>query len=58
VGRALIFDPDLPKNAAANAAYVNGCSHCNQCATLIEAPGGVICVERPNNFASDSSAES
>jgi 2,4-dienoyl-CoA reductase-like NADH-dependent reductase (Old Yellow Enzyme family) len=57
VGRALIFDPDLPKNAAADAGYVNGCNHCNQCATLIEAPGGVICVERPRNFASDSSAD-
>ena len=51
LGRALIFDPDLPKRAQTKPDYVNGCSHCNQCATLIEAPGGVYCVERPNNFA-------
>ncbi|MGB5697576.1 MAG: NADH:flavin oxidoreductase [Polyangiales bacterium] len=51
LGRALIFDPDLPKRARARADYTNGCSHCNQCATLIEAPGGIYCVERPSNFA-------
>ena len=51
LGRALIFDPDLPKHAQAQPNYENGCSHCNQCATLIEAPGGVHCVERPENFA-------
>ncbi|MGB5811688.1 MAG: NADH:flavin oxidoreductase [Polyangiales bacterium] len=51
LGRALIFDPDLPKEAQMRANYRNGCSHCNQCATLIEAPGGVHCVERPDNFA-------
>jgi len=51
LGRALIFDPDLPKQAEARPQYKNGCSHCNQCATLIEAPGGIYCVERPDNFA-------
>ena len=51
LGRALIFDPDFPKQAQARPSYKNGCSHCNQCATLIEAPGGVMCVERPANFA-------
>ncbi len=51
IGRALIFDPDFPKHAQARSNYKNGCSHCNQCATLIEAPGGVYCVERPANFA-------
>ena len=50
LGRSLIFDPDLPKNAAANRDYVNGCNHCNQCAVLIEDPDGVRCVERPRNF--------
>jgi hypothetical protein len=30
--------------------HVNGCSHCNRCATLIDAPGGILCVERPRNF--------
>jgi len=51
LGRALIFDPDFPKQARARSNYKNGCSHCNQCATLIEAPGGIYCVERPANFA-------
>ncbi|HET6415302.1 MAG TPA: NADH:flavin oxidoreductase, partial [Polyangiales bacterium] len=47
LGRGLIFDPDLPKRAQSDANYENGCNHCNQCATLIEAPGGIYCVERP-----------
>jgi 2,4-dienoyl-CoA reductase-like NADH-dependent reductase (Old Yellow Enzyme family) len=51
LGRALLYDPDLPRNAAADPSYANACSHCNQCATLIEAPGGIHCVERPKNFA-------
>ena len=51
LGRALIFDPDFAKNAERRPNYKNGCSHCNQCATLIEAPGGVQCVERPENFS-------
>jgi 2,4-dienoyl-CoA reductase-like NADH-dependent reductase (Old Yellow Enzyme family) len=51
LGRALIFDPDFPKRAESDTNYENGCSHCNQCATLIEAPGGIYCVERPANFA-------
>lgn len=51
IGRALLFDPDLPAHAAADPAYVNGCTHCNRCATLIEAPGGIECVLRPDNFA-------
>ena len=50
LGRALIFDPDLPKNAEASSSYKNACTHCNQCATLIEAEGGVHCVLKPENF--------
>jgi len=44
LGRALLFDPDLPRSAAADAGYVNGCTHCNRCASLIDAPGGIRCV--------------
>lgn len=51
LGRALIYDPDFPKRAQSDANHKNGCNHCNQCATLIEAPGGIYCVERPANFA-------
>lgn len=46
LGRPLLFDPDFVKNARANADYVNGCTHCNQCAGLIEAPGGIRCTVR------------
>lgn len=49
LGRALLYDPDFAKNAQTQADYVNGCTHCNLCATLIEAPGGIYCpVARPN----------
>ncbi len=50
LGRGLIFDPDFPKRAAADPAHVNGCTHCNRCATLIEAPGGILCPLKPGNF--------
>lgn len=43
LGRALIYDPDFAKHAEADPDYVNGCTHCNVCATLIEAPGGIRC---------------
>jgi len=44
LGRALLFDPDMPVAAAADGGYVNGCTHCNRCAGLIDAPGGIECV--------------
>jgi 2,4-dienoyl-CoA reductase-like NADH-dependent reductase (Old Yellow Enzyme family) len=43
MGRPLIKDPAFVNNAQSNAGYKNGCIHCNKCATLIEAPGGVYC---------------
>jgi 2,4-dienoyl-CoA reductase-like NADH-dependent reductase (Old Yellow Enzyme family) len=46
LGRPLLFDPDFVKNAQASADYVNGCTHCNQCAGLIDAPGGIRCTVR------------
>jgi 2,4-dienoyl-CoA reductase-like NADH-dependent reductase (Old Yellow Enzyme family) len=52
LGRALLFDPDMPKRAAQSASYRNGCTHCNRCATLIDAPDGIECVLKPNNFLS------
>ncbi len=51
LGRSLLFDPDLPENAANDRDYVNGCNHCNECAVLIEDPDGIRCVERPDNFS-------
>ncbi len=46
LGRPLLFDPDYVKHAEAEPDYLNGCTHCNRCATLIEAPGGIRCVLR------------
>jgi 2,4-dienoyl-CoA reductase-like NADH-dependent reductase (Old Yellow Enzyme family) len=46
LGRPLLFDPDFVKNAMADADYKNACTHCNKCAGLIEAPGGIRCVLR------------
>ncbi len=43
LGRPLIKDPHFVKNAMADPHYKNGCIHCNRCATLIEAPGGIYC---------------
>lgn len=52
LGRSLIYDPDFPKRAQADAGHASGCTHCNRCATLIDAPGGIHCVLRPDSFAS------
>ncbi len=43
LGRPLIKDPAFVNNAMADRGYNNGCIHCNRCASLIEAPGGVYC---------------
>ena len=43
LGRPLIKDPNYVKHAMADPGYKNGCTHCNRCATLIEAPGGIYC---------------
>ncbi|MBW2508310.1 MAG: NADH:flavin oxidoreductase [Deltaproteobacteria bacterium] len=50
LGRALIRDPNLVNNmkAAIDAGnrYSSECTHCNECATLINHPDGVSCPER------------
>jgi 2,4-dienoyl-CoA reductase-like NADH-dependent reductase (Old Yellow Enzyme family) len=43
LGRPLIKDPAFVNHAMADRNYHNGCTHCNRCAALIEAPGGVYC---------------
>ena len=43
LGRALIKDPDFVRRAMGDRHYVNGCIHCNRCAGMIEAPGGIRC---------------
>ena len=52
LGRPLINDPAFVNNAMADRNYRNGCTHCNRCAALIEAPGGVYCPENPAQRAS------
>lgn len=47
LGRGLLYDPDFANRAKADAHYHNGCVHCNQCATLIEAEGGIYCPKNP-----------
>jgi 2,4-dienoyl-CoA reductase-like NADH-dependent reductase (Old Yellow Enzyme family) len=44
MGRALWKDPAFVNHAKADPDYVNGCDHCNRCATLITHPDGVRCV--------------
>ena len=43
LGRGLIKDPAFVNHAMADRNYRNGCIHCNRCAALIEAPGGIHC---------------
>jgi 2,4-dienoyl-CoA reductase-like NADH-dependent reductase (Old Yellow Enzyme family) len=47
LGRGLLFDPDFANRAKADIHYRNGCTHCNQCATLIEVEGGIYCPQNP-----------
>jgi len=47
LGRGLLFDPDFANRAKADINYRNGCTHCNQCATLIEREGGIYCPLNP-----------
>ena len=44
IGRALLKDPAFVNHAMADPNYVNGCDHCNKCATLIFHPDGIRCV--------------
>ena len=43
LGRALIKDPNFVNNALQQPDYDSGCTHCNLCAGMIEAPGGIRC---------------
>jgi len=44
MGRALIKDPAFVNHAMADPKYINGCDHCNRCATLIFSRQGIRCV--------------
>ena len=44
LGRSLIKDPGFVNNAMQQGRhYDSGCIHCNRCAGMIEAPGGIRC---------------
>lgn len=43
LGRPLIFDPKLIAHLKENKNYSTCCDHCNFCAGLIEAEGGIYC---------------
>ena len=47
LGRGLLYDPDFANHAKADVKYINGCTHCNICATLIEVEGGIYCPVNP-----------
>lgn len=44
LGRGLIADPDFVKHAQADKHYINRCTHCNRCVSLIDDPQGIRCV--------------
>ncbi len=46
LGRTLFYDPQFVRHVQEDTDYRSGCTHCNRCAGMIEAPGGVHCVER------------
>jgi 2,4-dienoyl-CoA reductase-like NADH-dependent reductase (Old Yellow Enzyme family) len=45
LGRTLLADPDLPKQAAEQSNFVSRCNHCNGCIGTIEHPKGIHCTE-------------
>lgn len=45
IGRPLLRDPEMVNHLQEyGQKYVNGCTHCNKCAPLMDAPGGIHCV--------------
>ena len=52
LGRPLLKDPAYARHAKAaldaNRSYDSGCTHCNRCVALIDAPGGIRCPLNDN----------
>ena len=44
LGRALVRDPAMVRHMKQDPDYVNGCTHCNKCAALIDHPDGIRCT--------------
>lgn len=47
-GRGLLADPPFARHAMQDPGYVNPCTHCNLCVSLIEHPEGIRCVLNDN----------
>ena len=47
MGRALVFDPGFVNGMKNGTMLQNGCTACNQCVTMMYAPGGTACID-PN----------
>lgn len=44
-GRPLLRDPEMPNHIKEmGKLYKNGCTHCNECAPLMDDPNGIRCV--------------
>lgn len=50
MGRALLYDPELPLRYRTGELRDSGCTHCNLCITEMDRPGGVLCVLRPEQI--------
>lgn len=44
LGRTLLSDPDLPRQATIHPDYKSRCLHCNECVATIEHPNGIHCT--------------
>lgn len=44
LGRALLFDPDLPRKYVSGTAAHSACTHCNDCMVEMDRAGGVLCT--------------
>lgn len=44
LGRSLLSDPDLPRQAVIHHDYKSRCLHCNECIATIEHPQGIHCT--------------
>lgn len=49
LGRALLSDPDLPRQAVIHQDYQSRCLHCNECVATIEHPQGIHCTRFTHN---------
>ncbi|CBL43837.1 NADH:flavin oxidoreductase/NADH oxidase [gamma proteobacterium HdN1] len=56
LGRSLLSDPDLPKQARLDHNYKSRCVHCNECVATIELPKGIHCT-RFNDFSQEKPAQ-